>query len=332
MKPAAIKQLGEWIKDADHIVVAAGDHVDGDSLSSLLAFEEILGDLGKQVTLFSTGRVEPYLKYLDGWDRVTNEWPANFDLAITPDLGAPSSAPRLFEQHHAALRQKPWVVIDHHIERTAVESALELVDGTAAATTELIYRLAKHFKWPLNERACRYLVSGLYADTLNLTAPNVTPLTIKAFAELVWQGQLQVSELHAAFRDIAAFDADLLPLKGRLLQSVEFYNEGRIAVVTVSAEVLDEYRNRVNPSALIFPDLLWARGVKVAAIINDYPNVKRTSLRARLPIAGPVATQLGGGGHPMAAAFPSEGKTAEEIKQQLIAALETALKDYDEAH
>lgn len=333
MKTSDITQFGKLVDGAKHIVIVGPDHIDGDSLSSMLALEEIFGDMEKQVTMYTAGRIEDYLKYLEGWDRIVDVLPDKFDLAVTPDLGAPSSAPRLLEQHHHTLRAHPWVVLDHHLDRTPIEGAvLDIADTTAASTTELIHTIATKLKWPLNERACRYLVSGMYADTLNLTTPSVTPATVRAFSDLVTKGNLQVSQLHAAYRDIAAFDADLLKLKGKLLESVEFYDEGRIAMVTVSAELLNEYRDRVNPSALVFGDILWARGVQVVAIINDYPNVKRTSLRARVPIAGSVATQLGGGGHPMAAAFPAEGKTAEEIKRELISALEKALKEHHEAN
>ena len=332
MKRQDIALFGRLVSEAKRVALVGPDHLDGDSLASLLALEQIMGDLGKEVLMYSAGRVEPYLKHLEGWDRVSDQLPASFDIAITPDLAAPKSAPRLLEQHHARLRKQPWIILDHHIERTPIDgTVLELVDASAAATTELIHTLAKHFKWPLNPMACRYLVSGLFADTLNLTAPGVTPKTVRAFADLVWRGQLQVSDIHAAYREISAFDSDLLPLKGRLLQSVEYYADGRIVVVTVPAEVLERYRDRVNPSALIFPDLLWARGVQVAAIINDYPNVKRTSLRSRLPIAGRVATRFGGGGHPMAAAFPSEGKPADQIKSELVAAITDQLQEPNEA-
>lgn len=333
MKNTDIDKLGKLVTEAQQIVVVGPDHIDGDSLSSMLALEEILGDLDKQVTLYSAGRVEDYLKYLEGWDRVSDELPATFDLAITPDLGAPSGAPRMLELHHRTLHTRPWVILDHHLDRTSIEgAALEIADTSAASTTELIHIIATQLKWPLNRRACRYLVSGIYADTLNLTTPSVTPATVRAFSDLVTKGDLQVSQLHAAYREMTAFDADLIPLKGRLLQTIEFYNDGQIAIIVVPGSVLAEFRDRVAPSALLFPDIQWARGVKVAALIYDYPNVKRTLLRSRLPIAGPIATEFGGGGHPMAAAFPTEGKTAEEIKKELIRALEKALQEHHEAN
>lgn len=313
------RQLGELVDQAQHVLVLSPDHMDGDSLATMLALEEILGDLGKQVTLYATGRVEDYLKHLPGWDRVGDVWPAGYDLAILVDTGAPSSAPRLLELHHAELRRRPWVVIDHHGDRTAFEGATnEIIDRQAASTAEIIYRAALQLDWPLNTRACRLMVNSILADTLNLTNSLATAATVQAFAELVTRGNLNLAQIHRAYRESSAFLPKHLYLKGQLLQSLELHGEGRIALITVPQSVLKTYRDEVNPAALIFADMLWAKGVEIAVVINEYPNVVRTSLRSRGPVAGPVATRLGGGGHPAAAAFPTEGKSAQEVKEALI--------------
>lgn len=314
-----ITGLGKLVEAAKHILILSPDHMDGDSLATMLALEEVFGDQDKQVTLYATGRVEDYLKHLPGWDRVGDVWPGSYDLAILVDTGAPSSAPRLLELHHAELRRKPWVVIDHHLNRTPFDGVtMEIADSSVASSSELVYKLALALKWPLNPRACRLMVNSILADTLNLTNSLATPGTVTAFADLVNRGQLNLAELHRAYRESSAFEAKHLHLKGQLLQGLELHGDGRIAVVTVSPTVLKTYRDEVNPAALIFSDMLWAKGVEVAVVINEYPNVVRTSLRSREPVAGPVAVRMGGGGHPAAAAFPTEGKSAEEVKEALI--------------
>jgi phosphoesterase RecJ-like protein len=312
-------ELGKLVSESNQILVLSPDHMDGDSLATMLALEEILGDLGKQVTMHATGRVEDYLKHLPGWDRVGDEWPSSYDLAILVDTGAPSSAPRLLELHHTELSRKPWVIIDHHLNRTPFEGAtMEIVDSQVASSSELVYRATLHLGWALNPRACRLMVNSILADSLNLTNSLATPTTVEAFADLVKRGDLNLAEIHRAYRDTSAFEAKHLFIKGQLLQSLELHADGRIAIITVPQALLKQYRDEVNPAALVFPDMLWAKGVEVAVIINDYPQVVRTSLRSRGPVAGPVATRLGGGGHPAAAAFPMEGKTAEEVKEALI--------------
>ena len=285
----------------------------------------------RRFSYYTGGRVEPYLGHLPGWDRVSGDWPDQYDLAILVDTAVPNQVARMLGAHHSALRKRPWVVIDHHGgDRTVMEGmSLELLDTKAAATSEILYRIAKTLKWPLNERACQRLVASLFADTLNLTTPSVTPHTIEVFAALVKLGEVNVSALHRAYREAAATDPDLLAVKGQLLQSIEFFADSQIALVVAPQEMVKAYRQRTSLSALVMFEMLWARGVKVSAVMSDYGTIVRTSLRAREPIAAKVATELGGGGHPMAAAFGDDTTPLPELKAKLVAALTEALAELD---
>jgi phosphoesterase RecJ-like protein len=331
VKRSDILELGRLVDGAKTILLLQPDKPDGDSLASMLALEEIFGDLGKTTHMYTGGRVEDYLNHLPGWDRVSNDWPDHYDLAILVDTAAPNQVARMLGAHHPALRKHPWVVIDHHGgERTDMDgTTMELLDAKAAATSEIIYRIAKTLGWLLNERACQRLVASLFADTLNLTTPSVTTRTIEIFAALVKLGKVDVSALHRAYREATATDPDLLAVKGQLLQGVEFFADGKIALVVVPQDVVKAYRQRTSLSALVMFEMLWARGVKVAAVMSDYGTIIRTSLRARAPIAAKVAAELGGGGHPMAAAFGDDTTPLLQLKAKLIAALTEALAELD---
>jgi len=76
------------ITDAKKIIVIQAENPDGDSLGSSLALEEILGDLGKEVTLYCPIEMPKYLRYIKGWDRVTAAFDQTADLAILVDTGA----------------------------------------------------------------------------------------------------------------------------------------------------------------------------------------------------------------------------------------------------
>jgi phosphoesterase RecJ-like protein len=330
VKRTDILELGRLVSEAKTILLLQPDKPDGDSLASMLALEEILGDMGKTTHMFTGGRVESYLSHLPGWDRVSNEWPDKYDLAIIVDTAVPNQAARLLGAHHPAMRKHPLVVIDHHSGHVSIDgTTLTLVNTAAAATSELIYKISRTLKWPLNERACQRLVASLFADTLNLTTPSVTPKTIETFAAIVKAGNVNVSALHRAFRESAATDADLLAVKGQLLQAVEFFANGQVALVVVPQELVKTYRNRTSLSALVLYEMLWARGVVVAAAMSDYGTIIRTSLRAREPIAAKVATKLGGGGHPMAAAFGDDKTPLDELKTKLVLELAKALRELD---
>jgi phosphoesterase RecJ-like protein len=330
IKRADILELGRLVDEAKVILLLQPDKPDGDSLASTLALEEIFGDMGKTTHMFTGGRVEPYLSHLPGWDRVSNEWPDKYDLAILVDSAVPDQSARMLSAHHSALRKHPFVIIDHHDGHELIDGAtMALVDPRAAATSEVLYRIVRTLKWPLNERACQRLVASLFSDTLNLTTPSVTPKTIQVFAALVKTGNVDVSALHRAFRESAATDPDLLAVKGRLLEAVEFFADGQIALVVAPQEMVKEYRQRTSLSALVLFEMLWARGVKAAAVMSDYGTIIRTSIRAREPIAGKVATEFGGGGHPMAAAFGDDTTPLEELKNNLVLELAKALRELE---
>jgi len=321
-----IIQLGHLVDEAKTILLLQPDKPDGDSLGSMLALEEIFGDMGKTTHMFTAGRVESYLSHLPGWDRVSNDWPDKYDLAILVDSAVPDQSARMLSAHHPTLRKHPLVIIDHHGGHEIIDGAImAMVDPKAAATSEVLYKIAKTLKWPLNERACQRLVASIFADTLNLTTPSVTTRTIEVFAALVKLGNINVSALHRAFRESAANDPDLLAVKGQLLEAVEFFADGQIALVVAPQAMVKEYRQRTSLSALVMFEMLWARGVKVAAVMSDYGTIIRTSLRAREPIAAKVATIFGGGGHPMAAAFGDDKTPLEELKTKLVKELEKAL-------
>jgi nanoRNase/pAp phosphatase (c-di-AMP/oligoRNAs hydrolase) len=95
--------LAAAVEAAGTILILQPDSPDGDSLGSALGLEEIFGDLGKKVVMYSYKEPETYLHGLEGWDRVSQDLPKSFDLTILVDTGSPSlikSAQRLTRPHH----------------------------------------------------------------------------------------------------------------------------------------------------------------------------------------------------------------------------------------
>ena len=68
--PDVAKQVKTALDGAKRIVVMQAGNPDGDSLSSALALETLLGQMGKDVVLYCAIDMPTHLRYLDGWDRV----------------------------------------------------------------------------------------------------------------------------------------------------------------------------------------------------------------------------------------------------------------------
>jgi len=181
------EQIRELVAAAQKIVVVQADNPDADSLGSALALEHILGDLGKDVYLYCGVDVPTYLRYLDGWDRVMNELPSNFDLSVIVD----ASTYMLFDQLEKAgkmgtLRAKPCIVLDHHatVDKPLDFAKVMLVEPAVGSTGELIYNLAKQLDWPLNVQAAEHIMSSILGDTQGLMNDLTQATTYRAMADL----------------------------------------------------------------------------------------------------------------------------------------------------
>ena len=110
-----MNRIKSLLDSASTIVVIQAENPDGDSLSSSLALEELLGNTGKTVHMFCPVDMPKYLRYLEGWDRVSNQLPKDFDLSIFVDASTEQILQRVFiPKRLSRLKPKPAIVIDHH--------------------------------------------------------------------------------------------------------------------------------------------------------------------------------------------------------------------------
>lgn len=321
------------IKAATHICVIQAENPDGDSLGSSLALEAILSDIGKKVSLYCPVEIPKYLRYAKGWDRVTDELSKNFDLTIIVDTSSATLLDRaIVPQNLAQLTKHPIIVIDHHLTKSDLPFEFTMVnDSTAVATGELIYDIAKQLKWPMPADAADNLAISILADSLGLITESTTAKSIHTLAELVENGA-KISDIENRRREFMKKPARILEYKGRLLQRVEYYLDGALAIIHVPWEEIQEYSDQYNPSVLVLDEMRLVEGVRLAVAIKTYPDGKMTGkLRANpdAKIAETVAAFFGGGGHAYSAGFRIYDETLDKLKADLASATDKALRDYD---
>src|SRR5579875_1108635 len=90
-------EVAKILKDAQVVLVVQADNPDADSIGSALALEEILSELGKETVLYCAVDVPQYLRYLKGWDRISNEWPNKFDVCLIVDVSTLSLLTKITE-------------------------------------------------------------------------------------------------------------------------------------------------------------------------------------------------------------------------------------------
>ena len=320
------------VHNAKKIIIIQAENPDGDSLGSALALEELLANEGKDVVLYCAIDMPKYLHYIQGWDRVEKDWPNNADAAIIVDTSAEALLQQALLQTGVRhfLETHPVVVLDHHEDNEGTLSFDTIIanDSAAVATGELIYNLAAVAGWKITASAAESLFVGIQSDSLGLTTPSTTAASYHVAADLVALGA-NPATIEERRREFMKKSADILAYKGELLQRIEYYLEGRLALVHIPWNEIEEYSDQYNPSVLVLDEMRMVEGVEAAIAIKTYPDGKLTGkIRVNTPVADQIAGYFGGGGHRYAAGF----KVFEEydkIVPELLTATEKALESYD---
>ena len=293
------------IDDATRIVVIQAENPDGDSLGSALALEEILGDLGKDVSLYCPVEIPKYLRYANGWDRAETEFDTKADLAIIVDTSADVLLSKVLEtpglRHY--LESHPVLVIDHHATKSSLSFDHTMLSDEAVSTSEVIFGLAKDAGWNINQQAAENMLLAQLADSLGLSTQSVSPKSYRIAAELTELGA-HVAAIEERRREFMKKAPEILEYKGVLLQRIEYFLDGKLALVHIPFEEIEQYSDKYNPSVLVLDEMRLVENVQIAIAIKTYPDGKLTGkLRSNLPISDQIAGYFGGGGHAYAAGF-----------------------------
>jgi phosphoesterase RecJ-like protein len=320
------KQL---IDEAKKIVIIQAENPDGDSLGSALALEEILGDLGKTVSLYCDVDIPKYLHYISGWDRVTQDFDTNSDLAIIVDTSSDTLIGKalIIPGARHFLESHPVLVIDHHIEADSTLSFDHtLVVEEAVSTSQVIYKMASTYGWKINPQAAENMLAAMLSDSLGLSTQNVGEEAYLTASKLAALGASPAA-IEERRREFMKKSADILQYKGRLLERIEYFLDGKLAVIRIPWEEIQEYSDQYNPSVLVLDEMRLVEGVEIGVAIKTYPDGKLTGkLRSNLPISAIIAGFFGGGGHAYAAGFRVY-ESIETIIPELLDATDKALKE-----
>ncbi len=298
------------------------ENPDADSVAAALALEEILGDAGKQVIIYSYVHIPDYLHYIQGTDRIVEEFPSEFDATIVVDTVTASLLEHtLTGGRLTAIQNRPTLVLDHH----PADSDLPLPNAeyyhdsaNAVSTGELVYRLALEHKWAINPMAATHIVESILADTLGLTTEPVGAKNVQVVAEALKLGA-SMSEIDVRRRSYMKKSAEIVAYKGVLLQRIEYLLGGKLAWLIIPWDEIQKYSPHYNPSMLALEELRNVQGVELSIALKTYPDGKITGkIRGNLPIASDLAGHFGGGGHPYAAGFKTMDWSLADIKPEII--------------
>lgn len=310
MKTVTEKEALSLLKENQSFVLTAHISPDGDSLGSMLALYEFLVRQGKQVVVALDDTIPDVFRMLPCWDviRTVDELgKIKPDLAIILDASSMDRIGRVSE-----IVDAPTLNIDHHVSNQGFTD-YRLLDSEAAATGEIVYRLLAEAKTPITKDMATNLYTAIATDCGFFRYANTRPGTMRIAAELLTYG-VEPNTIAEALEQISL---DTMRLTARVLQTMEFFADGKVAVIVVTRDMLEH--DESTDELINYPRKV--EGVDVAVMLKqkDESTVK-ISMRSKGVDVSRIAMQFGGGGHARAAGCSIEG-SIDEARQKLLAVI-----------
>ncbi len=312
----------ETLHNEDSFYIISHMLPDGDSIGSLLAMGEGLQRMGKEIRLFTPGKIPYKYKFLQNSELVAHQGFGNAADITTIVLDS-SDIERLGEFKDAVLSSKKIINIDHHVTNQRF-GTMNLVDSEAAATGEIVYDLLKELQVVLNESIAESLYVAISTDTGSFKYENTTAKTFRVVASLLEYG-LNPGAISQRIFDERPLSFYIL-LK-EALSSLELYEGRSIAVMSLSNDIrirsgasTDDLEGIVNYTRNIV-------GIELGILfyVESVSEVK-IGFRSKSLDVSELAGRLNGGGHIRAAGCRLQGDF-QTVKARVMAEARKMLKD-----
>ncbi len=310
----------EVINSCSTFLITAHARPDGDALGSELAIYHVLRGMGKDAVVYNQDKTPAVYEFLPGSKNIIHSLDSvsRFDAVFVLDC---SDIERVGDEKDKISSIKKIVNIDHHAS-IGTFSEILLVDSTASSTGEIIHRLLKNMGVTITEDIATNIYTAIMTDTGSFRYSNTGIDTFKAAADLVEKG---ADSRHIAQNIYETKPVVQLRLMGRALDTLEFYEGGKVGSIYVTQETLRK-EGALPEHTEGFVDIVRSiEGVKIAIFYYEASkNRFKISLRSKGTVdVEKIAGRLGGGGHVNASACRVEGdiKTA---KGKVLGAIRTA--------
>lgn len=309
----------ELLSGAATVAVVAHVHPDADTIGAGLALALVLDRCGKEVEV---GFGEPAglpesLASLPGCHLLVRpgDMRRDVDLVVTVDVPC---ARRLGPLGDLADGSRPLLVIDHHASNDLFGTA-NFVEISADSTTMLIAEILDTWGQRIDRDVAHCIYAGLTMDTGSFRWASAAALRLAA--RLVETG-LDNAAISRTLMDSHPFG--WLPLLSRVLGSAQLLPEavGGGGLVYAVVDNRDWISSRPEEVESIVDIVRTTREAAVAAVFKEVrPGEWSVSMRARADVnLAAVASTFGGGGHRLAAGYPTTGPI-DEVVASLRAAL-----------
>lgn len=310
------KQAADFLRQADNILLLAHQYPDGDTLGSNYALCLALRSMGKRVRVLCGDPIPEKYDYMTAGVEMPDfepEYICALDVADAKLLGP---------QLQAEYGHRVDLCIDHHSIHNGY-ATYACVDDSCAAATMLILRIIRLLEVELTPAMAACIYTGIATDTGCFKYSNADAMAHRMAADCMDVGvpYEMINRVNFDMKTRARIDLERMALDG-----MEFFHQGRVAVMTIDNEMVKKSGAKENDMEGLPPIPRQIDGVWVGVTLRqkadgNYKISVRTGTHAD---ASAICVLLGGGGHTRAAGCTVDG-TREEAIQAVLKAAEQAL-------
>ena len=324
MSNTTFEEIGQVLRGNQCFAILSHVRPDGDALGSQLALALSLQQLGKDVRIWNEdGMLEKY-SFLPRAELLTKppSTAIDVDVAVALDTAIQN---RLGTTLAAVGSAKIWINIDHHRSNPGYGD-LVIIDSSAPATGEIIFRLIKSQDLPFNHDIAENLFAAISTDTGSFQYPKTSARTFEIAAELVRVGGLDVGQISQQLYE--NYPRRRLELLRDLLRTMRFGEDGRVASFSLSLKTAAALAVLPEDNEGLIDHLRAIRGVIVAVFFEELAGGKvRVSMRSKDEAVDvcAICQKFGGGGHTLAAGARVRGSLAE-VEEKVLEEIREVLK------
>jgi phosphoesterase RecJ-like protein len=304
---------------------------DGDNVGSVLAFSEILSQLGKKHAAYLEGPLPVIYKWMHGADQVhidideaAREINHNVEeitlvLLDSGDLDRPGQA---FCRWYKSRKHVDIVNIDHHVSNSEFGD-INWVDPGYSSVGEMLFDVIGHMDLKLTRSIAQNLFVSIYTDTGRFSFSNTSARSLKYAGELIEAGASPIT----AFRNVYANRTmESFQLQVESFKTLSRFLDGKGCYFNVDQGMLERTGTTIDDTEGFIDMIRTLRDFHIVVFFKEVDaNDIRVSTRAYPPIhASKLMSLFGGGGHPRAAGCRIE-KPLEEAMNYFIRRAEQAI-------
>ncbi|MDR0919861.1 MAG: bifunctional oligoribonuclease/PAP phosphatase NrnA [Oscillospiraceae bacterium] len=309
-----IAKTAEFLKKNDCYYIIAHAYPDGDTIGSCFALYYALKHLGKKSKVICSDTFDTKYNYL--FENVNNE---DFEVKtiIACDIADVNLLGDLLHQYGNRVN----LAIDHHMShKDYAENCL--VDPTAAANCEIVFRLIKELNVNIDADIAQCLYTGIVTDTGCFRFSNTTSKTHSIVAELL-EVDFPYYNINREMFEIKKMER--IRLETILISEMESYFNNRCHMVVLRKSLMEELALSESDLEGITSITTQIGSSLVGITVKEKEDGKyKISMRSTGTVnVSEICQRFGGGGHYNASGCTLKG-TEQEVKSKII----TALSEY----